>query len=157
MTQATNPYQMWLGLNVAGRPDCYTLLGLPMYEADTGKIMVAAQNAMARASIPMAPADEPLRQTLVSEIQLAQNCLLDPAQKQAYDQQLQSYFSGQAAPAQPVQPTVAVAQPVAAPAAVANPPASSDSSSEINLKSKKASAASIAKSRAKNSAFGLYV
>lgn len=157
MTQATNPYQMWLGLNVAGRPDCYTLLGLPMYEADTGKIMVAAQNAMARASIPMAPADEPLRQTLVSEIQLAQNCLLDPAQKQAYDQQLQSYFSVQAAPAQPVQPTVAVAQPVAAPAAVANPPSSSDSSSEINLKSKKASAASSAKSRAKNSAFGLYV
>ncbi|MBA2113854.1 hypothetical protein [Bremerella alba] len=158
MTQATNPYQMWLGLNVAGRPDCYTLLGLPTYEADTGKIMVAAQNALSRASIPMAPADEPLRQTLVSEIQLAQNCLLDPAQKQAYDQQLQAYFSGQAAP-------VAVAQPVAAaPVQHATPiqqamPASpaSDSSSDIPLKAKKASAATSAKSRAKNSAFGLYM
>ncbi len=156
MTQATNPYQMWLGLNVTGRPDCYTLLGLPMYEADTGKIMVAAQNAMSRASIPMAPADEPLRQTLISEIQLAQNCLLDPAQKQAYDQQLQAYFSGQAAPVQAAQPVTAqpaTAAPVSAPATTP----SSDSSGDIKLKSKKASAATSAKSRAKNSAFGLYM
>ncbi|MFN3149780.1 hypothetical protein [Bremerella sp.] len=151
MTQATNPYQMWLGLNVTGRPDCYTLLGLPMYETDAGKIMVAAQNAMSRASIPMAPADEPLRQTLISEIQLAQNCLLDPAQKQAYDQQLQAYFSGQAAPVAPAAPVQA-----AAPVSPAASP-SSDSSGDIQLKSKKASAATSAKSRAKNSAFGLYM
>lgn len=152
MTQASNPYQMWLGLNVTGRPDCYTLLGLPMYEADTGKIMVAAQNAMSRASIPMAPADEPLRQTLISEIQLAQNCLLDPAQKQAYDQQLQAYYGAQAAPA-------AVAQPMTAAPVQAGPPATaaSDSSGDIKLKAKKSSAATSAKSRAKNSAFGMYM
>ncbi|QDU76096.1 hypothetical protein Pan97_31410 [Bremerella volcania] len=154
MTQATNPYQMWLGLNVTGRPDCYTLLGLPMYEADTGKILVAAQNAMSRASIPMAPADEPLRQTLISEIQLAQNCLLDPAQKQAYDQQLQAYFSGQAAPVASAQPVSAA--PVQAAAPVSSP-APSDSSGDIQLKAKKTTAATSAKSRAKNSAFGLYM
>lgn len=156
MTQATNPYQMWLGLNVTGRPDCYTLLGLPMYETDTGKIMVAAQNAMSRASIPMAPADEPLRQTLISEIQLAQNCLLDPAQKQAYDQQLQAYFSSQAAPVAAAQPATAAPVQAAAPVSPATT-ASSDSSGDIQLKSKKPSAASSAKSRAKNSAFGLYM
>ncbi|MEW4561804.1 hypothetical protein AB1K70_04720 [Bremerella sp. JC770] len=153
MTQATNPYQMWLGLNVTGRPDCYTLLGLPMYEADTGKIIVAAQNAMSRASIPMAPADEPLRQTLISEIQLAQTCLMDPAQKQAYDQQLQAYFRSQAAPvaAQPVAAAPIQAATPASPAVAA----SSDSSGDIQLKAKKSSAASSAKSRAKNSQFGL--
>jgi len=171
MTQATNPYQMWLGLNVSGRPDCYTLLGLPMYEADTGKILVAAQNAMSRASIPMAPADEPLRQTLMSEIQLAQSCLLDPAQKQAYDQQLHAYFSGQGASVTAAQPATAApvtassgsASPAtAAPAQTASPTAtaaaaSSDSSGDIKLKAKKASAATSAKSRAKSSAFGLYM
>ncbi|PQO25114.1 hypothetical protein C5Y96_26820 [Blastopirellula marina] len=156
MTQATNPYQMWLGLNVTGRPDCYTLLGLPVYEADTGKIMVAAQNAMSRASIPMAPADEPLRHTLLSEIQLAQNCLLDPAQKQAYDQQLQAYFSGQIAPAAVAQPATAAPAQAAAPTAPAANP-SSDSSGDISLKAKKTSAATSAKSRAKNSAFGMYM
>lgn len=162
MTGNTNPYQTWLGLNVSSRPDCYTLLGLPLYEADGGKIMVAAQNAMARASIPMAPSDEPARQALVSEIQLAQNCLLDPAQKQAYDQQLQAYYSGQtaAATAQPVaaaqpvsQPVTPVATPSAAPT---SPVASSDSSSEPLIQSKKQSAASTAKRRARNSAFTTY-
>lgn len=163
MTQTTNPYQTWLGLNVAGRPDCYTLLGLPMYEADQGKIMVAAQNAMARASIPMAPADEPLRQMLVSEIQLAQNCLLDPTQKQSYDQQLHAYFSSQNTPAAPVATPVQASAPVqAAPAAVAAPASMpmgskpSDSSGDINLKSKKSSAASSAKNRARKSSFALY-
>lgn len=156
MTQATNPYQMWLGLNVHGRPDCYTLLGLPMYEADTGKIMVAAQNAMSRASIPMSPADEPLRLTLISEIQLAQNCLLDPVQKQAYDQQLQAYFSGQMPPAAVAQPMMAA--PVYAAAPVPPPTgSSSDSNSDIPLKAKKTSAAKSAKSRARSSAFGMYM
>ncbi|RCS54263.1 hypothetical protein DTL42_03715 [Bremerella cremea] len=154
MTGTTNPYQTWLGLNVSSRPDCYTLLSLPLYEADAGKIMVAAQNAIARASIPMAPADEPARQALVSEIQLAQNCLLDPAQKQAYDQQLQAYFSGQTAPAQPVQTPAA---PVATIQAVAAAPAaSSDSSAEPLIQTKKQSTASSVKRRASNSAFTTY-
>ncbi|PQO42584.1 hypothetical protein [Blastopirellula marina] len=174
MTQTTNPYQTWLGLNVSSRPDCYTLLGLPLYEADGGKIMVAAQNAMARASIPMAPADEPARLALVSEIQLAQNCLLDPAQKQAYDQQLQAYFSSQAAAAQAVTsptatpqtatPQIATPQIAAPQTVVASqrakfqtaPVASSDSSAEPLIQAKKQSAASSAKQRARNSAFTTY-
>lgn len=162
MTLGTNPYQTWLGLNVTSRPDCYTLLGLPMYEADTGKILVAAQNAMSRASIPMAPADEPLRQTLLSEIQLAQTCLLDPAQKLAYDQQLQAYFQAQSAPVAPTAPMAASpmsAAPIGAPmgsAPSAQPATKPSDSGDINLKARKASTAKNAKSRARNSSMGLY-
>lgn len=158
MTGTTNPYQTWLGLNVAGRPDCYTLLGLSLYESDAGKILAAAQNATARASIPMAPADEPLRHTLISEIQTAQACLLDPAQKQAYDQQLRAYYNSQAntpeaTPIQMASPvaTPVVATPVAAPAAK-----SSDSTGEPLIQARKQSAASTAKNRARNSALTTY-
>ena len=156
MTGTTNPYQTWLGLNVSGRPDCYTLLGLPLYESDTGKILAAAQNAMARASIPMAPADEPIRQALVSEIQTAQNCLLDPAQKQAYDEQLRAYYSGESNSSKAEATSVQSATPVSAPVVATSAASPSDSTAEPLIQARKQSAASSAKNRARNSALTMY-
>jgi len=149
MNGTTNPYRTWLGLDVDIRPDCYTLLGLPAYENDRGKIIVAVQAAQSRAAIPMSPADEPFRQSLLAEIQAAEACLLDPQQKQAYDAQLQAYYAGQQTP---VQSTVAtMAAPATSPitsVAPANPAAPTVKGS--------ASAVGAAKSRAQRSSSGFY-
>lgn len=158
MTGTTNPYQMWLGLQVASRPDCYTLLGLPLYEADTGKILVATQNALSRASIPMSPADEPARQMLVAEIQTAQGCLLDPAQKQAYDQQLQAYYSGQSSPAATPAAAAPAATPVATPVtpgAASASSAAADSAAPVVSGAKKTAAGAF-RQRARSSSRSFY-
>lgn len=158
----TNPYQTWLGLSVAGRPDCYTLLGLPLYETDPSKIMVAAENALARAAIPMAPQDEPLRQTLVSEIQAARQCLLDPAQKQTYDQQLQAFYQSQTPASSAPQATEAPAAiPIAAPVAVSAAPVVSPTETvnpqvKSELRGVPKSAAATARYRARSSSLSFY-
>jgi len=151
MSMATNPYKIWLGLDVSSRPDCYTLLGLPLYESDHGKILAACQNATARASIPVGPAEEPLRQALIGEIQAAQNCLLDANQKANYDQQLQAYYAGQSVPTGHAVQTAPVQQVATAP--VAAPPAKPIGP---KLESDAKSAAKGARSRAQNSSTFFY-
>ncbi|MEX0791893.1 MAG: hypothetical protein WD045_02065, partial [Pirellulaceae bacterium] len=100
MNGTINPYQRWLGLNVAARPDCYTLLGIAPFEQDVHRIRAASSAALEKASNPGLPDEETARVTLVREIQSASVCLTDPSQKAAYDQQLRAYY-GQTAAASP--------------------------------------------------------
>ena len=100
MTSAFNPYSQWLGLNIAGQPDCYTLIGLPWYEADSAKIQAAADQAYARVQVQQAGINEPTKQALLSEILTARACLLDPTSKATYDQQLQATMQQYQAAAQ---------------------------------------------------------
>lgn len=92
MNGSINPYQRWLGLNVAARPDCYTLLGIAPFEQDVHRIRAASSAALEKASNPGQPEEEAARVTLVREIQSASVCLTDPSQKAAYDQQLRAYY-----------------------------------------------------------------
>ncbi|PHS12528.1 MAG: hypothetical protein COA78_08185 [Blastopirellula sp.] len=111
MTSAFNPYVQWLGLNIAGQPDCYTLIGLPWYEADPAKILAAADQAYARVQVQQAGINEATKQALLSEILTARACLLDPTSKATYDRQLQQYQQSTA--------TAPIAQPMSAQAPMA--------------------------------------
>src|SRR5690606_33223808 len=95
-----NPYQRWLGFNVAARPACYSLLGTAPFEQDVQRIRAASSAALEKASNPGLPDEEAARVTLVREIQSASVCLTDPSQKAAYDHQLRAYY-GQNTPPPP--------------------------------------------------------
>ena len=89
MAESFNPYREWLGLDAtATPPNHYELLELPPGESDLTKISAAADRAMARVRRvrPGAHAGEWGR--LLDRIEAVKVCLLDPAAKAAYDQEL---------------------------------------------------------------------
>jgi hypothetical protein len=87
-----DPYYTWLGIppeeSAGGGPNLYRLLGLALYEANPSVIENAADRQMMHLRSFQSGARAADSQRLLNEISAARVRLLDPAQKQAYDEQL---------------------------------------------------------------------
>src|SRR4051812_47936644 len=88
MSDSFHPYYAFLGLDEElTSPSFYQLLRLKEGESDAGKITAAADKATTRVR-GHRPGEHVVEwSNLLDEIQAARTCLLDPAQKAAYDQQ----------------------------------------------------------------------
>lgn len=88
MDEVFNPYYAFLGLDEeVTSPGFYQILRLRETECDAAKINAAADKATARARACRPGANAVEWSRLLDEIQAARTCLLDPAQRAAYDQQ----------------------------------------------------------------------
>lgn len=95
MADAFNPYAEWLGLPAdLAEPNHYQLLGLPPFEADTGRIAVAADKAMSRVRGFRPGPNARAWSKLLDELLLAKGKLLDPDRKQEYDAELRESGAG---------------------------------------------------------------
>lgn len=84
-----DPYYHWLGIDPAARPVThYSLLGLPLFEADAGRISAAADERMKLIRQYQAGPRGMYTQKLLNELARAKICLLNPVSKPAYDQAL---------------------------------------------------------------------
>lgn len=84
-----DPYLHWLGIDAAARPvNHYSLLGLPLFEADPAKISAAADERMRMIRQYQAGPRGAFTQKILNEVARAKICLLNPVSKPAYDQAL---------------------------------------------------------------------
>ena len=85
-----DPYLNWLGIPAHEQPpNYYRLLGVVLFESNPEVIEQAADRQSLRVGAYQAGPQGEACQQLLSEIAMAQFCLLDPQQKAAYDGQLQ--------------------------------------------------------------------
>ncbi len=83
-------YHNWLGIPPHEQPpNFYRLLGVVLFESNPEVIQQAADRQSLRVGAYQGGPQGELCQQLLSEIAMAQFCLLDPQQKAAYDGQLQ--------------------------------------------------------------------
>lgn len=113
-----DPYAQWLGLNLREQPlDHYLLLGLRRYESDRTLIERQADERMRLVrSFQTGPRGR-YTQKLLNEIAAAKLCLLSPASKRAYDEQL-ALWTQSAGPMPSVVTDAALAGEMLPPAAV---------------------------------------
>ena len=98
MGEAFDPYHKWLGIPPEDQPaDHYRLLGLKALESDPDAIEAAADQRMAHLRTYQAGKQSDLSQKLLNEVAAAKVCLLKPAKKAAYDEQLRQKLAAKAA------------------------------------------------------------
>jgi|GEM_PF-1889584 len=126
---AFDPYWKWLGIPPAEQPpNLYRLLGVGLFESDPEVIANAADRQMMHVRSYQGGRYSDLSQKLLNELAAARVCLLDPAKKAAYDEQLRRQLHNQPAaeaasrsaslpPAPPVPPVVQTAPALPASAA----------------------------------------
>ena len=84
-----DPYLMWLGIRHPERPpNFYRLLGVDPFEANLDVIATAADRQMAHVRRFQNGERSQWSQQLLNELAAARVCLLRPADKELYDQQL---------------------------------------------------------------------
>ena len=84
-----NPYHKWLGVPVSEQPpNHYRLLGIALFENDADVIETAADQRMALLRTFQTGQYAALSQRLLNELATARLCLLDPASRQEYDEEL---------------------------------------------------------------------
>jgi len=89
MAEGIDPYKKWLGIPPKHQPPHhYRLLGLELYENDPDTIDNAAERQMAHVRKYQTGKHVELSQKLLNEIASARVCLLDPAKKALYDENL---------------------------------------------------------------------
>jgi hypothetical protein len=114
---AFDPYWKWLGIPPAEQPpNLYRLLGVGMFESDPEVIANAADRQMVHVRSFQGGRYSELSQKLLNELAAARVCLLDPAKKAAYDEQLRSQLHVQ--PAANAAASRAAAPPAPPPPAV---------------------------------------
>lgn len=125
---AFDPYLIWLDISPHERPvNYYRLFGLRPLESDPNVIAAAAQRVITHVSQFQASPNAAACQQLLSELNAARTCLLDPLRKRAYD----GGFTSPGGPermlnspptpgTQPAQPTQRPAAPSGTPAWIAN-------------------------------------
>ena len=87
MDNQFDPYLKWLGIAPADQPaNHYRLLGIPELIDDADVIENAADRQMAHVRTFAGGQHAVLSQKILNEISQAKVCLLDPQEKQAYDQ-----------------------------------------------------------------------
>ena len=128
---AFDPYWKWLGIPPAEQPpNLYRLLGVGLFESDPEVIANAADRQMVHVRSYQGGRHSDLSQKLLNELAAARVCLLDPAKKAAYDEQLRRQLHSQPAPeaaqrsasAPPAPPVPPVAQTASAlPGSMASP------------------------------------
>jgi hypothetical protein len=91
MSEPFDPYRKWLGIPPRDQPPHhYRLLGIAAFEDDPDVIENAAARQMRHLRTYQSSKHAVHSQRLLSEISAAKLCLLDPASKTAYDQQLRA-------------------------------------------------------------------
>ena len=91
MAEAFDPYHVWLGIPPAEQPaNYYRLLAIPMFEASPDVIDSAADRQTAHLRSFQGGKHGPITQRLLNEVAAARVCLLNAAQKAAYDQKLRA-------------------------------------------------------------------
>lgn len=97
MAERFDPYRKWLGIPEQDQPpNHYRLLGIELFESDADVISNAADGRMAQIKVFQAGKYSDLSQKLLNEIATAKVCLLNPARKAQYDQQLSERGVGRA-------------------------------------------------------------
>src|SRR5690348_2642227 len=115
-----NPYSEWLGLSSElVDPNHYQLLGLVDFEADAGRIAIAADKAMSRVRGFRPGANARAWSKLLDELLLAKGRLLDPERKSEYDAELRE--SGNTSPRDTPPPILPAALASALPAGAPDP------------------------------------
>lgn len=90
-----NPYRDWLGIPISELPaDHYQLLGVERYEADPDRLQAAADQRMKTLRNFRVGRFADVSETLLNEIARAKICLLDPARRVEYEQELKSERRG---------------------------------------------------------------
>jgi hypothetical protein len=98
-TKTVDPYYEWLGIPPKDQPpNHYRLLGLELFEENRNVIDAAANRQMSFIKEYQAGADSALSQKLLNQLSAARICLLSPATKAAYDEQLRAKRQAQMAP-----------------------------------------------------------
>jgi len=93
----TDYYQKWLGIPRAEQPpNHYRILGLAPFEADSDRIISAA-NHIAAAIQRRRPEDDEAADAILYEVALARACLQNPRTREPYDQQLRELMASRAA------------------------------------------------------------
>ncbi|HJT36368.1 MAG TPA: hypothetical protein VJ783_30375, partial [Pirellulales bacterium] len=91
MPEAFDPYRKWLGIPPKDQPpNHYRLLAIEVFEDDPDVIEAAADARMAHVRTYQTGQNSAVSQRILNELSQAKLCLLDPAQKSAYDVQLRS-------------------------------------------------------------------
>ena len=80
-----NVYQKYLGIAINGKPDHYTLLGVPFKEANPDTIAAAARQRKEILALQETPENQTEIQLLISEIKHARDCLLDDKARKQYE------------------------------------------------------------------------
>jgi len=89
-----DPYLNWLGIPAHEQPaNFYRLLGIVLFESNPQVIAQAADRQSLLVGANQSGPHDGLCQQLLSEIAMAQLCLLDPQRKAAYDAQLQDQLA----------------------------------------------------------------
>jgi hypothetical protein len=97
VNEAFNPYREWLGLDShIDAPNYYELLAVPLFEADTARLLAAADRALVRVRGHRPGAQAAAWARLLDELAAAKRCLCDAQQKAAYDQSLRTGGGGSA-------------------------------------------------------------
>lgn len=86
---AFDPYHRWLGIPSADQPPShYRLLAINVFESDPEVIRDAAEQRMAHVRTYQLGPNSAMSQKILNELAAAKACLLDPAMRAAYDEQL---------------------------------------------------------------------
>ena len=102
MGQAFDPYHKWLGIPPEEQPpNHYRLLGIRELEDDPDVVQSAADQRMAHLRTYQTGRYADWSQRLLNEVAAAKICLLNPAKKAAYDEQLEQARQSQSPPAAP--------------------------------------------------------
>jgi hypothetical protein len=120
MTKSFDPYHKWLGIPPEEQPPHhYRLLGIGLFESDPDVIEGAADRQMAHVQTHKTGPNTTYSQQLLNELAAAKLCLLDPAKKLAYDEELKARLAAKAPPAAIVAPVRHTRQAAAQPSVVA--------------------------------------
>ncbi|MBW3595678.1 MAG: hypothetical protein KY475_00220 [Planctomycetes bacterium] len=112
MDPVFDPYYRWLGIPPEEQPpDRYRLLGVPPFERDVEVIQNAVDRQMMHIRTFQAGPHSAESQRILNEIAAARACLLDPAQKAAYDRRLYAELH-QPPPQPPTEPQPPAPAPV---------------------------------------------
>src|SRR5487761_196544 len=104
-----DPYHKWLGIPPAEQPaDHYRLLAIARFESDLDVIEGAADQRMGHLRTFQTGQHSALSQKLLNELSAARLCLLNPAKKAAYDEELRRRVDA----AQRPRPAVPTARPL---------------------------------------------
>lgn len=99
MAAEFDPYHKWLGIPPKLQPpNHYRLLGVEPFESDLDVIDAAANQRMAYLQGLASGEHGELSQTLLNELAMARVCLMDPADKEAYDAELRRQIESSGEP-----------------------------------------------------------
>lgn len=110
-----DPYHKWLGIPPAEQPpNHYRLLAIPQFEPDLDVIEAAAERQTVFLRTFQSGAHVEVAEALLNEVSAARICLLTPAEKTQYDQQLRRQLPPTVPPAGPSKKVSAVPKKVPA-------------------------------------------